>query len=209
MSQQKQYMRWTSKENQKLIDAVNLNKSNSKNANWSEVQLQFPNHTQQQLKSQYRNLKNAKPTLYHTWSEVDETILYLCVQNYGQDWELISQTYFPNVSVASLKSKYRKYCALRIFIHQVFQALNTDQDVSNISTTLLLHTKRHLDMFDNRVKLLKGLPMDEPDDYDRFMGLNSLDVLERKNAAILAELYDVIKLQTNMYAELRKRGLMK
>ncbi|CAL5990934.1 Myb-like_DNA-binding domain-containing protein [Hexamita inflata] len=210
MSQQKQYLRWTTQENQRLKFAVNVFKNNNKQANWEEIQVQFPNHTIQQLKSQYSNIKNAKPTLYHTWSEVDETILYLCVINYGQDWKTISQAYFPNVSESSLKSKYHKYCKQRVFIHEVFRMLNTDDPaVTTVSDQILQDAQRHLEIFDNRVKLLLGLPLDPPDDYDRRMGVDKLDLIEHNNAVILSKQYDILKLQKNMYAELNRRNLKK
>ncbi|CAL5971344.1 Conserved_hypothetical protein [Hexamita inflata] len=209
MKQQKQYIRWTSEENFKLLEIVSIYKNNNKQANWEEIQVQFPNHTIQQLKSQYSNIKNAKPTLYHTWSEVDETILYLCVINYGQDWKTISQAYFPNVSESSLKSKYHKYSKERVLIHEVFRMLNTDDPaVMTVSNQLLTDAKRHLDIFDNRVKLIKGLPIDEPDEYDKKMGVDKLDLLEHKNAVILSNQYDILKLQKNMYNELNRRHLI-
>ncbi|CAL5971347.1 Conserved_hypothetical protein [Hexamita inflata] len=207
---QKEYLRWTIKENQKLLDLVTKQKNLNKLVNWKEIHNQFPNHTKQQLKSQYRNIQQVKPKLYHTWTEVDETILYLCVQNYGQDWSQISQSYFPNVSVESLRSKYNKYCKQRVYIHEVFQMLNTDDNsIISVSNQLLLDAKRHLDMFDNRIRLLRGIPLENPDDYDKYMGLNRLDLLEQKNAIILSEQYDILKLQKNMYTELRRRNLMK
>jgi len=73
--------------------------------------------------------------------------------------------------------------------------LNTDNvTIMNVNNQLLQDAKRHLDMFDNRIKLLNGLPLDEPDDYDKMMGLGKLDLLEYNNAVILSKQYDVLKL---------------
>ncbi|CAL5971342.1 Myb-like_DNA-binding domain-containing protein [Hexamita inflata] len=190
MKQQKQYIRWTSEENFKLLEIVSIYKNNNKQANWEEIQVQFPNHTIQQLKSQYSNIKNAKPTLYHTWSEVDETILYLCVINYGQDWVKIQQTNFQFVSKASLKSKWHKYIKEQSKIQYILELLKSgNPQIAEINSVLLNQTSRHIQLL-----------------YKILSDNSNQDIIQQVNKLLIS--YDIQVILDNYKKELKRRNLM-
>ncbi|CAL6005675.1 Myb-like_DNA-binding domain-containing protein [Hexamita inflata] len=107
---------WTNSEIEKLSNFVTLYKTMNKEMNWEDIGKQL-NRTGSQCKSYYQNVLKEKLNYNnrknHTWTRNEIMSLWIVLQNYNNDFKLVQQTHFPNLSLKQVQSQWvqvkRKY----------------------------------------------------------------------------------------------------
>ncbi|CAL5990913.1 Myb-like_DNA-binding domain-containing protein [Hexamita inflata] len=199
MNRQNKYHRWTDDENAKLQFIISQNKQNNI-IKWSEVVKHFPEYSLQQLKSQYSNRQQSKPSTYHIWSEHEIQILLLCVLNYGKNWQLIHEQYFPQISQRTIQSKWQVFNKELQEILNIMQQLQIGdlQSVQKYSNEMIRLARNHINLLNNRMKVMQGIPLNQPTNHDIQMGLDKLDNLEIKPLLDMMKYFNLEQLDEKM-----------
>ncbi|CAL6055546.1 SANT/Myb_domain [Hexamita inflata] len=135
---------WTEQEIQLLTDLTKNNRTEqAKQINWSEIAKNFPNRTENTIKSYYSNILkknlNAFIRKNHQWTKDEILRLWSYTVTYNSDFQFIQQNFMNQFSVKQLQSqfvqlKYRHGKYLKDFE----EMLKNMKYAQNISTKLLL-----------------------------------------------------------------------
>ncbi|CAL5988540.1 Myb-like_DNA-binding domain-containing protein [Hexamita inflata] len=199
MNLPKQYKKWNESENIRLTEVVKLCKTRHNTINWKQVQLEFPEHTSLQLKSQYSNRQQANPKTYHSWTEGDLLKLMVNVITHGENWSLIKKQFSFYIEESTIKARWYKFKRDHDELRKTLRQLELGNicEVKQADDDLIGRLQSYVHTVDNRMALYFGKPI-QPTEYDLEMGTMKINEVEVKPVEMFLYEFDIDEIKRNL-----------